>query len=196
LGYVIVGPRVRGKIDGKKLNELGVPFSPLRGKLANGETIQFEANGPGGPEMRTVRPEDCMSKSDPPAAVVILDIPSVEMIPSALRSFDEAYKPFRSSDKDNLERHTVRVVYHLLGPKVLEDERYIEFMRGFPETAQVNLALYHTTDFINWSIYSILFLRLNSARIPSRLQVMVSSNIAYLNLILKSFLYPSLTPDQ
>lgn len=137
LAYVVVGPRIRGRIDGKKLNDLKVPFNALRGKLTRGETIQFEVNGPNGSETRTVRPEDCMSKSDPPAVVIILDVPFVDMIPSVIHSFNTAYKSFRSSDPDDMEKHTVRVVYHLLGSGVLEDERYLEFMRGFPKTAEV-----------------------------------------------------------
>ncbi|KXN86195.1 Zinc phosphodiesterase ELAC protein 2 [Leucoagaricus sp. SymC.cos] len=136
LAYIVVGPRFRGHIDGKKLKELQVPNNPLRGKLTKGETIQFEVKGPDGPEMRTVRPEEVMGKSDPPAVVVILDVPFVEMVPSVVRSFDTVYKPFRSSDPSDLEKHTVRVVYHLLGPGVLEDERYIGFIKGFPGTAE------------------------------------------------------------
>ncbi|KAF5362391.1 hypothetical protein D9756_002186 [Leucocoprinus leucothites] len=136
LAYIVVGPRVRGKIDGNKLHELGVPFNELRSKLAKGETIQFEAKSPDGPYVRTVRPEDVTGKSDPPAAVIMLDVPSVEMIPSVVRSFDTVYKPFRSSNPNDLEKHTVRVIYHLLGPGVLEDKRYKAFMRGFPAATE------------------------------------------------------------
>ncbi|KAF9454406.1 hypothetical protein P691DRAFT_717421 [Macrolepiota fuliginosa MF-IS2] len=136
LAYIVVGPRTRGRIDGKKLNELGVPHSRLRSELTLGKTIQFEVIGPNGPETRTVHPEECMAKSEPPAAVIILDIPSVDMIPSVIRSFDTVYKPFRSLDPNDMEEHAVRVVYHLLGSGVLEDERYLEFMKGFPETTE------------------------------------------------------------
>ena len=141
LAYVVVGPRVRGKIDGKKLNELSVPHNELRAKLTKGETIQFEVEGPDGPEVRTVYPEECMSKSDPPAAVIILDVPSVEMIPSVVQSFDTVYRPFRSTDPDDMEKHNVRVIYHLLGPGVLEDDRYRNFMQGFHVTTEVVLVL-------------------------------------------------------
>jgi ribonuclease Z len=114
-----------------------VPRSALRGKLSRGETIQFEVRGPSGPEMRTVLPEDCVGQSEPPAVVIILDVPVIEMIPSVVRSFDTAYKPFRSIDPSDVEKHTVRVVYHLLGEGVIQDERYIDFMKGFPETTEV-----------------------------------------------------------
>lgn len=147
LAYIVVGPRIRGRVDGKKLNELGVPRTSIRARLSLGETIQFEVNGPSGPEVRTLRPEDCMSRSDPPAAVIILDVPSVEMIPSVIRSFDTVYKPFRSMDPGDLEKHTVRAVYHLLGQGVLRDERYIEFMKGFPETAEVLINYYYVMIF-------------------------------------------------
>lgn len=133
----MVGPRTRGKVDGKKLDELNVPRNSLRGKLSRGETIQFEVKGPSGSEMRTVRPEDCVGLSEPPAVVIILDVPMIEMIPSVIHSFDSAYKPFRSIDPSDMEKHTVRVVYHLLGEGVLQDERYIDFMKGFPATTEV-----------------------------------------------------------
>ncbi|EKM81596.1 hypothetical protein AGABI1DRAFT_105131 [Agaricus bisporus var. burnettii JB137-S8] len=136
LAYVVVGPRTRGKVDGKKLDELNVPRNSLRGKLSRGETIQFEVKGPSGSEMRTVRPEDCVGLSEPPAVVIILDVPMIEMIPSVIHSFDSAYKPFRSIDPSDMEKHTVRVVYHLLGEGVLQDERYIDFMKGFPATTE------------------------------------------------------------
>lgn len=121
------------------MNELNVPHNVLRAKLAKGETIQFEVKGPDGPEVRTVHPEECMSKSDPPAAVIILDVPSVEMIPSVVQSFNTVYRSFRSSDPEDLEKHKVGVIYHLLGPRVLEDDRYRDFMRGFHGTAEVIL---------------------------------------------------------
>lgn len=121
------------------MNELDVPRNELRAKLAKGETIQFEVKGPDGPEVRTVHPEECMSKSDPPAAVIILDVPSVEMIPSVVQSFDTVYRPFRSSDPEDSEKHKVGVIYHLLGHGVLEDDRYRDFMGGFCGTAEVIL---------------------------------------------------------
>lgn len=154
LAYIVVGPRIRGRIDGKKLTELGVPFNALRGKLTRGETIQFEVNGPQGPEIRAVRPEDCMNKSDPPAAVIILDVPSVDMIPSVARSFDTVYKPFHSPGPHDSEQHAVRVVYHLLGPGVLEDARYIKFLNGFPETVEVFSSSHHPLIIFNGIIYS------------------------------------------
>jgi ribonuclease Z len=58
--YIVVGPRVRGKFDAKRAEELGL-YGPLRGKVVRGETVSFAVDdGAGGKVQRTVRPEDCM----------------------------------------------------------------------------------------------------------------------------------------
>jgi ribonuclease Z len=62
--YIVVGPRVRGKFDVKRADELGL-YGPLRGRVARGETITFTVDdGTGGKVQRTVRPEDCMGEHE------------------------------------------------------------------------------------------------------------------------------------
>jgi ribonuclease Z len=58
--YIVVGPRVRGKFDAKRAEELGL-YGPLRGKVARGETVSLIVDdGAGGKVQRTVKPEDCV----------------------------------------------------------------------------------------------------------------------------------------
>lgn len=67
LGYLVVGPTVRGKFDAKKAEELRIPRGPIRKRLTLGEAITFEVDdGQGGKIQRTVRPEDCVGPSESP----------------------------------------------------------------------------------------------------------------------------------
>jgi hypothetical protein len=62
--YIVVGPRVRGKFDVKRAEELGL-FGPLRGRVARGETVTFTVDdGTGVKVQRTVRPEDCLGEPE------------------------------------------------------------------------------------------------------------------------------------
>lgn len=95
LSYLAVGPLTRGKFDARKAEELGVPNGPLRGALTRGETVRFlvdnngravraQTHGKGkkkkkganagivvdaneGERWVTVRPEDVVAPSIPPA---------------------------------------------------------------------------------------------------------------------------------
>jgi ribonuclease Z len=73
----------------------------------------------------------------------VLDVPSIDHIPSAVASFNDSpfFKRLRSQEEKDTKEYLVRTVYHLLGPNVLEDERYLAFMRGFPPNAQVRAPL-------------------------------------------------------
>jgi ribonuclease Z len=63
-GYIVVGPRVRGKFDAKRAQELGL-VGPLRGRVARGETVTFTVDdGTGVKVQRTVRPEDCLGEPE------------------------------------------------------------------------------------------------------------------------------------
>ena len=67
LGYLVVGPRVRGKFDVKKAEELGVPRGPIRARLTRGETVTFEVDdGQGGKVEKSVKSEECVGPSEMP----------------------------------------------------------------------------------------------------------------------------------
>ncbi|RXW24848.1 hypothetical protein EST38_g1005 [Candolleomyces aberdarensis] len=149
VSYVIVGPRVRGKFDVKKSIALGVPNGPLRGRLTKGDTVTFTvkdtvAREDGTSETVdrtvTVKPEECMGESEPPTAAIVLDVPSPEYISSLLqyyrKDFDPLFSMLRSTDPEHRKEVQVRALFHLVGDGVLEDPRYIDFMRGFGDDAQ------------------------------------------------------------
>ena len=62
--YIVVGPRVRGKFDVKRAEELGL-YGPLRGRVVRGETVTFTVDdGTGAKVQRTVKPEDCIGEHE------------------------------------------------------------------------------------------------------------------------------------
>jgi ribonuclease Z len=152
--YIVVGPRVRGKFDVKRAEELGL-FGPLRGRVARGETVTFTVDdGTGVKVQRTVRPEDCLAEPETKKVrplilvpryctkqlykvVIILDVPTPDHIESLVSAFSTpAYSPFRVKIPAHRKDYVVHVIYHLLGSNVLEDERYKSFMNGFADDTQ------------------------------------------------------------
>lgn len=172
-GYIVVGPRVRGKFDAKRAQELGL-VGPLRGRVARGETVTFTVDdGTGVKVQRTVRPEDCLGEPEakkvrPPIltpryctkqlykVVMILDVPTPDHIESLVSAFSTpAYSPFR---KD----YFVHVIYHLLGSNVLEDERYKSFMDSFGDDTQHLISSPdHNPDPLTFTSAGMSQLRLN-----------------------------------
>ena len=62
--YIVVGPRVRGKFDVKRAEELGL-FGSSRGRVTRGETVTLTVDdGTGVKVQRTVRPEDCLGEPE------------------------------------------------------------------------------------------------------------------------------------
>ena len=155
--YIIVGPRFRGKFNADRATELGV-FREDRAKLARGQSVTVKVEVNGKMVSRTVRPDQVLAKSDPPAVgcsplivpypadlvlqvVIVLDIPSTLCIPSLLSSFKSSayYRKFWSEDHSLLKKedYTVRTVYHMCGDGVLENEDYKAFMNGFSSDTNV-----------------------------------------------------------
>ncbi|KAI9444283.1 hypothetical protein H4582DRAFT_1920585 [Lactarius indigo] len=135
--YIVVGPRVRGKFDAKRAEELGL-YGPLRGKVARGESVTFTVNdGAGGTLQRTVKPEDCVGEHENTKVVIILDVPTPDHIESLVSAFaSPAYSSFRLKNPDSRKDYAVHAIHHLLGSGVLEDERYKSFMNGFSDDTQ------------------------------------------------------------
>jgi len=72
LAYIVVGPKIRGKLDAKKADELGLK-GRLRGLVANGNTVTFTTTDADGKEIeRTVKPEECVGPGENPAVCVVI----------------------------------------------------------------------------------------------------------------------------
>jgi ribonuclease Z len=178
--YIVVGPRIRGKFDVKRAEELGL-FGPLRGRVARGETVTFTVDdGTGVKVQKTVRPEDCLGESEtkkvrPPIlalrycterlykVIIILDVPTPDHIESLVSAFSTpAYSPFRVKMPEHRKDYVVHVIYHLLGSDVLEDERYKSFMNGFDsDTQHLISSPDHNPDPLTFTSAGLSQLRLN-----------------------------------
>jgi len=178
--YIVVGPRVRGKFDVKRAEELGL-FGPLRGRVSRGETVTFTVDdGTGAKVQRTVRPEDCLGEAEtkkvrPPIfaplyctkqlhkVVMILDVPTPDHIESLVSAFSTpAYSPFRVKMPAHRKDYVVHVIYHLLGSNVLEDERYKSFMNDFADDTQHLISSPdHNPDPLTFTSAGLSQLRLN-----------------------------------
>ncbi|THH10213.1 hypothetical protein EW146_g8446 [Bondarzewia mesenterica] len=163
LAYVVVGPRVRGRFDAERAEELGLQ-GPLRGRVARGETVSYMVDdGNGGQVERTVRPEDCVGDSECPGIVIVLDVPSPDHVPSLASSFNTPfYSVFRSKAQEDAKKYNVHAIYHLLGDGVLEDERYKAFMNGFADhTHHLVASRQHGNDPLTFTSAGLSQLRLN-----------------------------------
>ncbi|KAK1230906.1 hypothetical protein PQX77_005984 [Marasmius sp. AFHP31] len=183
--YIVVGPRVRGKFNVERAKELGVPKGDLRSQLTQGKTITFTVQVDDGVDekgnaktkevTRTVKPEEIIGRSDPPGAILILDVPTPAHIASVTEPFDDSsfFKRFRSSAVEDTSEYTVRSVFHLCGHGVLEDGRYKAFMNGFSENVHhIVASREHSPDPVTFTSAAYGQLRLSQLdsgifRVPS-----------------------------
>ncbi|KIO33776.1 hypothetical protein M407DRAFT_17385 [Tulasnella calospora MUT 4182] len=117
LAYFVVGPATRGKFDAKRAKELGV-VGPLCSKLTRGETVTT-------PSGNVVTPDMCVGPSIPPPAFLFLHVPDPTYIDSIFSS-PEFFLP--STYGSTVQLHAI---IHRVGPGVLEDKRYREWMASF-----------------------------------------------------------------
>ncbi|KAF8902361.1 hypothetical protein CPB84DRAFT_1775902 [Gymnopilus junonius] len=168
VSYLIVGPQHRGKFNAAKATELGVPKGHIRAALARGETITFEVKVGEEIVQRTVKAEEVVAKPELPGAVLILDVPSNEHVPALVASFRDTdfYQKFWFEDPVSFEsqnrEYNTRVVYHMLGEGVLEDEGYKAFMNGFgPLAHHIIASREHCPDPVTFTSAAYSQLRLN-----------------------------------
>ncbi|KAF9478239.1 hypothetical protein BDN70DRAFT_58947 [Pholiota conissans] len=168
MSYLIIGPPTRGKFDVAKAVALGVPHGPLRGLLTKGETITVEVEVNGEKIQRTVRPEDVLGKAEPRGAILVLDVPTPDHIPSLVTAFKTSpfYYQFWSEDPASLSlkdpETLLRITYQTCGQGVLEDERYKAFLCGFgPHVHHMVASREHCPDPVTFTSMSQNQLRLN-----------------------------------
>ncbi|VDB95582.1 unnamed protein product [Peniophora sp. CBMAI 1063] len=137
LSYVLLGPQMRGKFDVKRAEELGLK-GRNRARVAQGETVKFMRKDAEGKEFeQVVKPSDVLGETEEPQAVLVLDVPTPGHIESLFDAFKGSfYASLRSKNEEDWKKHKARVVYHILGPGVLEHPRYKEFMTGFADHTQ------------------------------------------------------------
>ncbi|KAG6330075.1 hypothetical protein ID866_9015 [Astraeus odoratus] len=162
VAYAIHGPRVRGKFDAEKAAALGLKSGPLRAALARGQTVTVKVDdGHGNTFDREIKPADCIAEGTLPGVILVLDTPTVAHIPHLLAGF-VGCGPFAKYCEVESKDHIVRVVYHLCGDGVLEDERYKAFMNEFgPEVHHLVASRRHLPDPVTFTSAAYSQLRLN-----------------------------------
>ncbi|KAF9525128.1 hypothetical protein CPB83DRAFT_860056 [Crepidotus variabilis] len=216
MSYLVVGPHYRGKFDVEKARELGVQGRD-RGKLTQGETVTFQVKV--GEEIveRMVKPEDVLAEPEKPSAILILDTPSPDHIPSLLATFSESefYRQLwnESGSSTQGQQITLRAIYHLCGDDVLEHEQFRILMKGFgPDVHHIIASKDHCPDPVTFTSAAFSQLRLNSLdekvfplpnhslaprkdylalpNLPPKIQLMTSS----LHMTVRPFSPPALDP--
>lgn len=153
VAYVAISSPMRDECDGQKADPPSAPSNWRKsGNNVNGGSVKAT---------RVVRPDDnCRATPVNPTVVVILDVPSPSYIPSLINSFTRS--PLYSKIWSRTPEYTVSSVFHLCGEGVLEDERYIEFMNGFPaDTHHVISSSEYERDAVTFATAALHQLRLN-----------------------------------
>ena len=140
LSYIVVGASGRGKFDAAKAEALGLKNGPLRGRLAKGETI-VTAEG------KTVTPDMVLGPAPKQdvcfllsymvlslhrylKAMIFIDCPSSAYIPCLTGS--DAFSRFQHGGE-----YPIHCMFHLVGPKVLDDDRYRRWLESFGNKVHV-----------------------------------------------------------
>jgi hypothetical protein len=148
--YILQAPPVRGKFDIKKAEALGVPKGPIRGRLAQGQSIEVNDEGAEGGK-RIVKPEDVLGEVQDGGvsfagisllidegetnlgvekAFIMVDITQAHL-PQLLA--EVSFKEYQI--EAGATRKQARLVVHRATQEVLRDERYLEWIKTFgPET--------------------------------------------------------------
>ncbi|KAF8434881.1 hypothetical protein L210DRAFT_3552991 [Boletus edulis BED1] len=165
VAYAIVGPRIRGKFDGRKALNLGLPPGPLRARLVKGECVTVQVKDSNGNVVgREIKPEDCIGESMAPAAVLLFDTPTLAHIPALLSNFVNSgdFSKYLWKHAKDSKQHKLRVIFHLCGDGVLEDERYKTFMDDFgPEVHHIVASRRHLPNPMTFTSAAYSQLRLN-----------------------------------
>ncbi|CAG8592768.1 5201_t:CDS:2 [Paraglomus brasilianum] len=123
IAYICKGPDYKGKFNPKSAKALGLKPGPLYAQLADGQSVTA-------PDGTIVHPHQVLGPSRPGAITIIVDVPSVNYIQSLINS--QEFGPYQSGD----ENFRPRVIIHMVGNGVLEDERYQSWMREFGDETE------------------------------------------------------------
>jgi len=102
----------KGRLDAEKCFDKGVPPGPLLGKLKAGEDVTL-------PDGRVVKSSDVMEDSGPKLSSLVLEIP------------DLGYMDALLENKSLVENKNLQNMFHFTPPQVLNDERYVNWMKQF-----------------------------------------------------------------
>lgn len=159
--YICRTPDVRGKFDANRAKELKVPNGPIRGKLARGETVEFDDPDVPGAKL-TVRPEDCLFGGGPGSILIVVNCRTDNM-PQLLES--TAFAPYRSDSGS--PDFNVHCIVHRVSRDVWHNPTYQAWMKTFgPKTQHLYADDIGTGEiFFNSATWNALKLNMLNAEI-------------------------------
>ena len=123
LCYVCKGPDVPGRLDMEVALKLGVRKGPDLGKLKLGESVTAIDGS-------TVHPSQCVAPTKSGSIFLIMDCPTVRHIDSLVNNRT------LSSIIAQEGQEAVHLVVHICGKNVLEDNRFQDWLKTFPESTK------------------------------------------------------------
>ncbi|KAI8899935.1 beta-lactamase-like protein [Globomyces pollinis-pini] len=145
--YICQGPTVPGKMNAAEAKRLGVKNGKDMGRLVRGEEVVTEFG-------TTVKPEQCVSPEKPGAITIILDLPNEKYISSLLINSD-------INDCLNDSINPPKCIIHNVGKSVLDDPRYLEWVKTLPPSTQNYIISPEIHDEIPYKTSHDLILQLN-----------------------------------
>ncbi|KAF0380098.1 beta-lactamase-like protein [Gigaspora margarita] len=118
IAYVCIGPKYKGKFDPAAAKAFGLRPGPQYADLVNGKSVTA-------PDGTIVHPNQVLGPSRAGAIFIVIDVPSTSYIPSICASPELA--TYQTENKDLQPR----IIIHMLGNGVLENEKYQSWMKKF-----------------------------------------------------------------
>ncbi|CAG8642002.1 17230_t:CDS:10, partial [Cetraspora pellucida] len=125
IAYVCIGPKYKGKFDPQAAKALGLKPGRQYADLVNGKSVTA-------PDGTIVHPNQVLGPSRAGLIFIVIDVPSTSYIPSICASPE--FATYQTDNKDLQPR----IIIHMLGDGVLENEKYQIWMKKFgPNTEHV-----------------------------------------------------------
>ncbi|OLY83943.1 Zinc phosphodiesterase ELAC protein 2 [Smittium mucronatum] len=135
ISYICVGPTVPKKFDMKKASALGLKPGPHFKELVAGRSIVSST----GVE---VFPHQVLMDSKPRGAFILVECLNEDSIHSIISN--PKFTPFYSNDEassldfsgnpSDSDKFSLKFIFHSIGPNVLSNASYLEWMRKFPKS--------------------------------------------------------------
>ncbi|KAG0141813.1 hypothetical protein CROQUDRAFT_663319 [Cronartium quercuum f. sp. fusiforme G11] len=146
--YFVVGPKLRGKFSVEKAQALGVQPGPDFGKLWKGEKVVL---GDG----TTVDGKICVGEGSNGSAFYISNITS-------LKQLHRTTLPLPQEMTELGQGAQLAAVFHFVGPDILSDERYVDWLSKFePETKHYLSSHAYSPDLYSFEPAVLLLLKLS-----------------------------------
>ena len=159
LSYIIRNHKMRGKFNAAVADELRVPPGVLRAALAAGSSVQSS-------DGLTVTPDMVLGPSKEGSGVAVIDLPSKDYV------YDLINRPEWSAEK--VMSGVVAVIW-ILGPGVVQDKSFIEFVESKPGLQHIISSPEHCPNYL--SMTSAASMAICHTQIdPARYAVPVHSN--------------------